>query len=65
MAQHLWIDTSVVRVFEVCAAMQLKPDRSWQPHVSPICPGDEDDGRRADRRSLLAPAGLPRVLEAA
>lgn len=50
MPQHLWISgpplltADLFRVCEVCRALQLNRDGGWSPHVSAICPGDDDDG---------------------
>jgi hypothetical protein len=65
MAQHLWHTFLMARLCETCRAMQFEQQVGWTPHVSPICPGDPDDGgRRITRRRPNAPSGAPlRVLE--
>jgi hypothetical protein len=70
MAQHLWRGMVLMRICEVCGKHQFGENGDWQPHVDPICAGDDDDdGRRITRRrpnapSLGTPSGTPlRVLE--
>jgi len=68
MAQHLWREAPLPsgtdhRICEVCLTQQLRPGGAWGPRVSPICPGDDDDGGRRVRPRPYAPAGSPRVLE--
>jgi hypothetical protein len=56
MAQHLWRVAADLRLCEVCLASQRKAQAEW-PWISPICPGDDDDGGRrshlAGRRHLV------------
>lgn len=64
MPQHLWVGGEIVRMCEVCTAIQRATASGWTPPVSPICSGDDDDGgRRRPRNRPLAPSGAPRVLE--
>jgi hypothetical protein len=65
MAQHLWRGFLMVRMCEVCLAMQAEREAGWTPPVSPICSGDPDGGGRRRTRPLPhAPSGNPvRVLE--
>jgi hypothetical protein len=61
MPQHLWRGMLFARRCEVCDAIQLDVGKGWSPHVDPICPGGDEDGRpsRRDRdpRSHLPTAG--------
>jgi hypothetical protein len=57
MPQHLWHDFSRTRFCEVCFASQRQAEGDWSPPVSPICPGDDEDGGRRARRKPLTPAG--------
>jgi hypothetical protein len=67
MPQHLWVGGDIVRMCEVCTAIQRASASGWTPPVSPICSGDPDDdgGRRRSRPKPVAPSGAPRVLEVA
>ncbi len=53
MAQHLWVGTLIFRFCGVCEVRQY-----WAPPVSPICPGDDDDGGRPSARPST-PAECP------
>ena len=63
MAQRLWRGMTLARICEVCGKSQFGRGGDWQPHVSPICVGDDNGGRRRARPRPFAPAGSPRVLE--
>ena len=63
MAQHLWQTFLMVRMCEVCRAAQTERQMGWTPPVSPICPGDDDDGGRRLRPRPYAPSGSPLSLE--
>jgi len=63
VAQHLWRGMSLIRICEVCKKHQFGPNGGWQPHVSPICAGDDDDGGRRVRPRPYAPSGSPLILE--
>jgi hypothetical protein len=68
MAQHLWITFTHGRLCEVCRTLQADFTGEWKPPVSPICPGDDDEGGRGRRRNRPrpnAPSGAPRELEMA
>jgi hypothetical protein len=64
MAQHLWRGMTLIRICEACGQHQFGEGDGWQPHVSPICPGDDEGGGRRRLRPMpYAPSGSPLVLE--
>jgi hypothetical protein len=63
MAQHLWNEFRHGRLCEVCLTLQADFTGAWKPPVSPICPGDDNDGGRRVRPRPYAPSGSPLVLE--
>jgi hypothetical protein len=64
MPQHDWQELRALRSCNVCDAMQRLDRRSgnWQPWVSPICPGDDDDRDPPGHRPAPGGAGS-RILD--
>jgi hypothetical protein len=74
MAQHLWMEghatlivgPAAIRACEVCLARQVDIGKGWTPHVSAICPGDDEDGPSTSQRLRPRPsAPSGKVLEVA